>query len=353
MRVYDSRKASDFQQYVRLQADIVKVIGEHVDLKKSGRHYIGRCPFHEQGVDKELAVYPDRQIFVCLSAGCSGGNVFDFIAKTKGVSRKEAVKIMAQKLAISADLFHDTPPPVAMTEPQISFSMLKLFEQCPFRYRYRYIDKKNDQKTTSYLAIGRILHKVLADFFKIDADERSLDMLLTTLDSDWKNEGFTDKQEAEESRIRVTEMLIAYFHSHDCFARTWRVEAPIKCSVGGLAITGVVDRIDEISDGNYELIDYKTEPQDSSGQNNMQLAFYYYGVSQSFKLPISKLTLEYLPSQQAISMLPSETELDKYIGMARDIARQIKETEHFEPKRNLYCADCVLAPSCPESRKGL
>jgi len=350
--MYDPRNISDFEQYVRLRADIVQVIGGYVDLKKKGRHYIGPCPFHPSGVERELAVYPNRQLFACLSAGCSGGSVFDFIAKIKGVDREQAVSILAQERGISADLFYITPPRVAAKEPRISFSMLKVFQQCPFRYKYRYIDKKNDQKTTSYLALGRILHRVLAEFFGTEADMRSLEMILATLDKHWTNRGFADTQEAEESRIRATEMLTAYCRSHDCRVRIWRVEAPIRCSVGGLTITGVVDRIDELSDGTYELVDYKTEPQDSSGQNEMQLAFYYHGVSQSCGLPVSRLTLEYLPSQESVSMSASEPELDKHIAVAREIVRQIQEAEDFRPKRNQYCADCVLADCCHESGTG-
>lgn len=351
-RIYDPRSMSDFEQYVRLRADIVQVIGRYVDLKKKGGHYVGQCPFHPCGVEKELAVYPKPQLFACWSAGCSGGSVFDFIAKVNGVDREEAVRILAQEAGISADLFHITPPAIARVEPRISFSMLKLFEQCPRRYHYRYIEKKRDQKTTSYLALGRIVHKVLAEFFRTGADSRSLDVLLDTVDTNWKNEWFPDVQEADEYRILATDMVTAYFRSHDCHASVWRVEAPIKCSVGGFTVTGVVDRIDELADGTYELIDYKTEPKDPTERNSIQLALYYYGVSQSYTVPVSKLTLEYLPSQEAVSVSVAKPELDEYIATARDVIRQIQETEHFRPKQNLYCADCVLAAGCPQSGIG-
>lgn len=350
VRVFDQSNAADFERYVRLRADIVKVIGEYVRLNRRGRHYIARCPFHPNGVDKELAVYPDRQLFLCWSAGCSSGDVFDFVAKLEKVSRQEAIHILARKLGISANLFEETPPAVDVTEFRISFSALKLFQQCPLRYKYRYIDHKKDQKTTSYLAVGRILHKVLAEFFKVDAEKRSLDLLLNMLDDNWKVDGFATKKEAEESKIGTKEMLTAYFLSTNLAVNTWRVEAPVKCNIGGLAIAGVVDRIDTLADGSYEVIDYKTEPLDSSGQNEMQLAFYYYGVMESYHLPISKLTLEYLPSKETISLSPLEVDLQQYIMKACKIASEIQGTEDFKPKRNMYCADCIFASSCSELR---
>jgi len=350
MHVFHSRKASDFEQYVRLQADIVKVIGEYVRLNKRRHYYVARCPFHPHGIDKELAVYPDKRLFLCWSAGCSSGDVFDFVAKMERISRQEAIRIVARKLGISADLFQETPPLVDATGFRVSFSSLKLFQQCPLRYKYRYIDNKNDQKTTHYLAIGRILHKVLAEFFKVEAERRSLDLLIDMFGDNWKVGRFATKEEEEESKIRAKEILTAYFLSGNPAVRVWRVEAPVKCSIGGLAITGVVDRIDELADGSYEVIDYKTEPLDSSGRNEMQLAFYYYGVLESYHLPVSKLTLEYLPSQKTISLPPLETDLQQYIVRAREIAREIQETKDFKPKRNIYCADCVFAPTCSEVR---
>lgn len=343
-------KPSEFETYLRSQIDIVKLIGEYTDLIHKGRHYVGRCPFHPEGVDKDINVYAERKIFICMSSGCSRGDVFDFVAKQRDLTRKEAIQILAKELGIRANLFETVPQKVVDRAQSISFTMLKLYQQCPLRYKYRYIDGKRDQRTTSYLALGRILHAILADFFKIEPQKRSLERLLQISDEKWKGARFPDKEEEQDSRIRVEEMLRNYYHSHDCNVQTWKVEAHIQCSVNGLGITGIVDRIDELPDGGYEIIDYKTEQIDSSDQitNNMQLAFYYYGVVESFKLPVTKLTLDYLASQQTISMSPDESELKNYIGVAQTILQEIQNTEDFRAKRNKYCMDCVFAPTCNE-----
>lgn len=346
MRVFNPRKAKDFESYLRLQANIVDIIGGYVKLSKRGNRYVASCPFHPDGVDKELQVYPDRRKFMCWSAGCSSGDVFDFIAKIENVSRIEAINILAHRLNIRSDLINETPQ--VSNKLKISFSMLKTFQQCPLRYKYRYIEKKKDQKTTSYLSLGRILHRTLAEFFGKNLAPRKLDTLLDTLAKCWNSSGFQDKMEEDESRFRAEEMLTNYFHTHDCNVEVWRVEVPIKYDIEDIQITGVVDRIDKLQTGSYEIIDYKTEPLITESNNKMQLAFYYYGVTQLYDLSVSKLTLEYLPSKESISIVPSDDELFSEISYAISVARKIQNTEDFKPSRNLYCADCVLANRCPE-----
>jgi CRISPR/Cas system-associated exonuclease Cas4 (RecB family) len=350
MRVFKSHKISEFEEYVRLQSDIVQVIGEYVDLHKKGQHYVGRCPFHSDGVNKELAVYPDRRIFMCWSAGCYSGNVFDFIEKINSVDRRKAIEILASKIGISASLFDQIPRKTYADDIRVSYSMLKLFQQCPLRYKHKYIDGEVDERTISYLALGRIIHQTLADFFRKNVEDRSLQTLLSVLENRWKSVGFKSREEEKEYRNRANDMLIDYFHSHDCNANAWKIESSIECKRKDMTITGTVDRIDILPDGSCEIIDYKTEPVDSHEENKMQLAFYYYGVLETYKIPISKLTLEYLQARRAIPVSLSETELEQQIERAYNIMTEIGRTTNFTSKANPYCADCTLVSSCQKSR---
>ena len=71
--------SSDLIEEVISQNDIVEVVSEYVTLKKSGRNYMGLCPFHREK-SPSFCVSMDKQIFKCF--GCSeGGNVITFIMK--------------------------------------------------------------------------------------------------------------------------------------------------------------------------------------------------------------------------------------------------------------------------------
>ena len=83
---------------VRQRADIVEVIGAHVRLKRTGRNFVGLCPFHQEKTPS-FSVNPERGFFHCF--GCNaGGSVFNFIMKMEGLTFPEAVRSLAQRYGI-------------------------------------------------------------------------------------------------------------------------------------------------------------------------------------------------------------------------------------------------------------
>jgi DNA primase len=83
---------------IKNTADIVEVISEVVVLKKTGKNYIGLCPFHSEKTPS-FTVSPEKQIFYCF--GCAaGGNVFSFLMKHDGMSFPDAAKILAGRYGI-------------------------------------------------------------------------------------------------------------------------------------------------------------------------------------------------------------------------------------------------------------
>ena len=68
--------------------NIQEVIGQYVELQRSGKWLIGLCPFHDEKTPS-FFVYPKR--FKCFGCG-RGGDVFDFIQKFKGLDFKGALK---------------------------------------------------------------------------------------------------------------------------------------------------------------------------------------------------------------------------------------------------------------------
>jgi DNA primase len=91
--------ADNFAQSVKQQADIVKIVGEFVRLKKAGaQNYSGLCPFHAEKTPS-FSVHAGRQFYHCFGCGQSG-DVFSFIQKIENISFPEAVKAVAAKCGI-------------------------------------------------------------------------------------------------------------------------------------------------------------------------------------------------------------------------------------------------------------
>ena len=89
----------DFASTVKQQADIVRIVGEYVKLRKAGaQNYSGLCPFHQEKT-ASFSVHAGNQFFHCF--GCNaGGDVFTFIQKIENITFPEAVRVVAEKLGI-------------------------------------------------------------------------------------------------------------------------------------------------------------------------------------------------------------------------------------------------------------
>src|SRR4051795_6900121 len=90
----------DFASTVKQQADIVRIIGEYIKLKKSGaQNYSGLCPFHQEKTGS-FSVHATKQFYHCFGCGVSG-DVFSFVQKIENITFPEAVRAVAQKLGIA------------------------------------------------------------------------------------------------------------------------------------------------------------------------------------------------------------------------------------------------------------
>ncbi|MDU3086376.1 MAG: DNA primase [Peptoniphilus harei] len=90
---------------IRDRADIVDLIGEYVDLKRSGSNYMGLCPFHSEKTPS-FSVSPSKSIFKCFGCGV-GGDVITFIMKRENLSFPEAVEFLADKYNVRLEVYKD------------------------------------------------------------------------------------------------------------------------------------------------------------------------------------------------------------------------------------------------------
>lgn len=87
---------------IKNSLNIVDVIGEVVSLSRSGRHYLGLCPFHKEKTPS-FNVIEDRQFFHCFGCGKSG-DVFKFVEEYRQVPFLESVEILAEKAGMAVNI---------------------------------------------------------------------------------------------------------------------------------------------------------------------------------------------------------------------------------------------------------
>ncbi|HSZ61000.1 MAG TPA: CHC2 zinc finger domain-containing protein [Terriglobales bacterium] len=91
--------SDNFKETLKQQADIVRIVGDYVKLKKAGaQNFSGLCPFHAEKTPS-FSVHATRQFFHCFGCGQSG-DVFTFVQKVENITFPEAVRLIAQKLGV-------------------------------------------------------------------------------------------------------------------------------------------------------------------------------------------------------------------------------------------------------------
>jgi DNA primase len=89
----------EFKDTLKQQADIVRIVGDYVKLKKAGaQNFSGLCPFHGEKTPS-FSVHATRQFYHCFGCGASG-DVFSFVQKVENVTFPEALRLVAQKIGV-------------------------------------------------------------------------------------------------------------------------------------------------------------------------------------------------------------------------------------------------------------
>jgi DNA primase len=157
-------EAGSFAEKVKQQADIVRVVGEYVRLKKSGQNFSGLCPFHAEK-SPSFAVHPVKQIYHCFGCGV-GGDVFKFVMEMEKCAFPDAIRIVAEKCGITIPRPRASSPEerrenqqrgvlVEMHREAQTFFMKQLAATPEGKAAFGYlIDRGLDQETITQFGIG-------------------------------------------------------------------------------------------------------------------------------------------------------------------------------------------------------
>ena len=155
--------SSDFKDTLKQQADIVRVVGDYVRLKKSGaQNYSGLCPFHGEKTPS-FSVHATRQFYHCFGCGASG-DVFSFVQKVENVSFPEAVRVVAQKMGVAMPRISFSSPEEAR-EAQHRTALLEIHDRAS-EFFQQYLSGPEGARAREYLA-GRALSEETIKRFRI------------------------------------------------------------------------------------------------------------------------------------------------------------------------------------------
>ena len=247
-----------------------------------------------------------------------------------------------------------------------SHSRLSCFEQCPYKFKLKYIDKVETEIEQSIEAfLGSCVHEVLEKLYEDLKHQKvdTLDELISYLHEIWKEKWddsivIVKKGYGPENYLKMAEKFISdYYKRYHPFDqdKTIALEDRILINLddeGNYQLQGYIDRLVETEDGCYEIHDYKTNsrlPLPRYIENDRQLALYMIGVENNYPdVRDVKLIWHFLAFDKELDSTRTKEELDNLKRETIKLIDQIESEERFEAKPSNLCDWCEYKPVCKQ-----
>lgn len=184
-----ARYSDDLIEEIRQSNDIVDVISQYMNLKRSGRNYFGLCPFHNEK-SPSFSVSPDKQIFHCFGCGV-GGNVITFIMKIEGCSFVEAIQMLAARANIQLPTLENNQD----TAKEILKSKVHKVNEFAAEFYHKNLYTPNAKMGQEYVKKRQLSNETLKAF-KIGYSGKFNELYQTL-----KKEGFEDQEILESGLV--------------------------------------------------------------------------------------------------------------------------------------------------------
>lgn len=176
------RYSDELLDEIKSKNDIVDIVSQYVVLKRTGRNYMGLCPFHKEK-SGSFCVSPDKQIFHCFGCGV-GGNVFHFISKIENLNFKESVEMLANRAGV------ELPVSGNFEDDKLAKLKSRVYEvnKCAAEFYHENLYKPTAKPGQEYVKKRHLDNKTLKTF-KIGYSGR-----FNELYTELKSKGFTEEE---------------------------------------------------------------------------------------------------------------------------------------------------------------
>jgi putative RecB family exonuclease len=233
---------------------------------------------------------------------------------------------------------------------RLSYSSINTYETCPAKYRFQY-EERLPTASSPALTFGDVLHRALFRFHDRPVPVApSLEELQGFLDDEWSDEGYRDPGEESLYRDHARQVLTDYYRENSAqFRIPAALEFRFTIEVEGVALSGVIDRMDRIPGGGYEIIDYKTGrrlPPQARVDQDLQLSVYHLAAKEIWGIEPEKLTLYFLLPGQRMTTTRTTADADALRRRIATVSERIAAGK-FEPRQNPLCDWCEFQARCP------
>jgi DNA primase len=145
---------------VKARIDIVDLISESVQLRRSGKNYTGFCPFHQNTRTPSFVVFPETGTWRCFGQCNEGGDAFQFLIKKEGWDFSETLRYLAEKTGV--ELRPYTPQEAEQAEQ--NDHLRQLLEDAVTFYRHQLLNSSAGGEALAYLKNRGLDESVIESF---------------------------------------------------------------------------------------------------------------------------------------------------------------------------------------------
>jgi len=233
---------------------------------------------------------------------------------------------------------------------RLSYSSINTYETCPAKFKFQYEDRV-PQGPSPALSFGGSLHQALYLFHNRPVPVApSLEELHEMLEAAWVSDGFSGESE-ERMYLDHGRQVLAQYHREN--APDYRIpvalEFRFQVQIEGVTLSGIIDRMDRLPGGGYEIVDYKTNrrlPPQSRIDQDLQLSIYHLAAREVWGIEPERLTLYYLLPGQRMSTTRTPADVDELHRRIGVVAERIG-SGMFEARQNPLCDWCDYQALCP------
>jgi RecB family exonuclease len=234
---------------------------------------------------------------------------------------------------------------------RISYSAFQTYSQCPLKYKFQYIDWIKVPEKPEFF-FGSLVHEVVQMALRRDPVIPTLKDLLKFYESKWREEIFPDKLTSDQY-FKLGKEMIKNFHAgykpglRKVVAAEKRFQIPLEHHT----LSGIIDRVDKLPFGAYEIVDYKTSkslPSQEDVDLDKQLATYAIAVQTLWpEAKDMRLTLHFLKFNSMITTSRTQEQIENMKLEICTTADKIEKTKTFKPCENKFCDWCDYKHLCP------
>lgn len=252
-----------------------------------------------------------------------------------------------------------------------SYSQLSSFLACPLQYKFAYI-LRIPVKGKYTFSFGSTIHQTLQRFFELVKTSVALKQtdlfnnksvtanklpnlndLLKIYQEAWIDDWYDSKQQQELYKQKGEKALRKFYDDwQEQKNIPERLENRFKLQVGEFILTGAIDRVDRLTDGSLEIIDYKTgtAKEKLEPDNKRQLLIYQLAANQHLKEKVSKLSYYYIEDGKKLSFIGSDEDIVEMKEKIIATINQIKQSDFAPNPSQHICKFCDFNKICEFSQ---